>query len=79
MTESTQSTIAPSLILYSYDKPFLEEMQMLAARHITTKSEIRDAMQFVYVSYNLDEQVLGLRPGLVKFWVTHSVLRRSMS
>lgn len=44
LTESAQSTTAPPLILHSYGKPFLEEMQMLAAMHLTTKSEIRDAV-----------------------------------
>ena len=44
MTESAESTPTPSLILNSYEKPFLEEMQMLAAKNLTTKNEIRDAV-----------------------------------
>ena len=44
MKESAESTPTPSLILYSYDKLFLEEMQMLAAKNLTTKNEIRDAL-----------------------------------
>ena len=42
LTESAQSTTASPLMLFSYDKPFLEKMQMLAARNLTTKNEIRN-------------------------------------